>query len=274
MFVLDNGIGTRVDAQMIIGKMRSTAQWRAITERCARPLTDIIHCQEKDFLGWKLLFHIVIDLLLQRFLKIRWLPYAMKGVYVAKMDENEFHNLTLQSTNSPIFIESFNEACILSQGVLHIFGSSKDAYLRAIFFWIEVIRSVHNNKVLYMDNYVDITDFVMGLFGSSYMESLIISGESARDDIDDGSDKSEIIDKDGNDIIQSELTKESVLPIPISSSSSSFTLKMYENYVREKELLKTICDTLDLTKRNSTKHMTALGDSNNSGFVKSSYSGW
>jgi len=146
-YYMIHGVHVRLDVPSIIRQFRDIPQWGAISATANTTLLDFITKPQDNFLAFKILFNLLLELAFSRSLEENWGDYFMKGSNIRRFPKNKLDNTLELSKKNPIFIESFNEACILTCGEMYVFGKEPEDYFTAFAFWMEIVASKHDYRL-------------------------------------------------------------------------------------------------------------------------------
>lgn len=161
-YYMIHGVHVRLDMPSIIRQFRDIPQWGAISETANTPLLDFITKPQDNFLAFKILFNLLLELAFSRALEENWGDYFMKGSDVRRYPKNKLDATLEMSKKTPIFIESFNDACVLTGGELYVFGKEPEDYFSAFAFWMEVVASKHSYRLKESINIYPLISLMLG----------------------------------------------------------------------------------------------------------------
>ena len=142
-YYMIHGVHVRLDMPSIIRQFRNVQQWSVISAEANLPLVDFISKPHENFLAFKIIFHLLLDLAFAQSLEENWQEYFIKGSEIRRYPKNKLEATIESSKKTPIFIESFNDACVMTDGNMYVFGNEPEDYFTAFAFWMEIVASKH-----------------------------------------------------------------------------------------------------------------------------------
>lgn len=142
-YYMIHGINVRLDMPSIIRQFRNVQQWAAISATANIRLMDFIADPQHNFLGFKIIFNLLLDLAFAQSLEESWYDYFVRGSEIRRYPKNKITAMIESSKKTPIFIESFNDACVMTGGHVYVFGNAPEDYFTAFSFWMEIVASKH-----------------------------------------------------------------------------------------------------------------------------------
>lgn len=171
LFLKENGLTTRIVPIMVLRQFRSQTQARSLAEKSKRSLLECVLHPEQDFRAFVIAFHLMIKLILKRTTREEWGFYCYRAEYFLNITDSEYQQLLKRSENIPLFIESFNEACVLYQKKLYIFGAQPMDYVRALLCWIDIIWTRHDG--VFVETKRKIENFLKVMFENSFKKPIL-----------------------------------------------------------------------------------------------------
>lgn len=255
MFMAQNGVAANMDPADAVEQFRGMSQWTAICEKAAIDPAFALEHPENDYLAWKLLFHIAVDMIMMRTINVSWLIFVRCGVAVAKMNDPDYQDLMIESRTYPIFVDSYNSACIIHREQLQKFGPTPMDYFKALLAWVEQVFIFHKNKVVVNCEPTDIEPLVLVLTSNIHHQLMAQNGEASSSTPPD---------------------EEFVLPKIVEREEPQVVhpiRELHKQYRQMNALIKEI-ENIFISKEMSTEGIISLGDHEDNYFVKDSHSGW
>ena len=78
---------------------------------------------------------------------MEWYNYTANGCSIKTLSSFAQNSLMSNSCKHPIFVELLNDACVLSQHKIIVFGHQPTDYFRALLFWLECVCTQHQYKL-------------------------------------------------------------------------------------------------------------------------------
>lgn len=142
-YYMIHGVNVRLDMPSIIRQFRNVQQWAAISATANIRLMDFIAEPQQNFLAFKIMFNLLLDLAFAQTLEESWYDYFVRGSEIRRYPRNKLNAMIESSKKTPIFIESFNDACVMTGGHVYVFGNTPEDYFVAFSFWMEIVASKH-----------------------------------------------------------------------------------------------------------------------------------
>lgn len=146
-YYMIHGVNVRLDMPSIIRQFRNVQQWAAISATANIRLMDFIETPQVNFLAFKIIFNLLLDLAFAQSLEESWFDYFIKGSEIRRYPKNRLDAMIESSKKTPIFIESFNDACVMSDTKMYVFGNRPEDYFTAFAFWMEIVASKHQYRL-------------------------------------------------------------------------------------------------------------------------------
>lgn len=156
-----------------INQFEGAAAWNAICSQ-SKTAIDRHFYEMKDPLAFWLIFFAVVEMMLKATVKVNWATsnadheegcrvsdYFITNYTLRTLEYGTLDTILLKSHTVPLFLQSFNDASIMLQGQLFIFGNRPIDYLRALHAWVDIIDTVFHGV---FDSMADIHPFRKKLF--------------------------------------------------------------------------------------------------------------
>jgi hypothetical protein len=133
-----------------IRQFRVAPDWMKISERVAPDrlkIHEFLRRPTEDVLAFKLAFRMVMNLIFLETINVSFLDYYYTGYEFLCSYVHEFDKILEKSDTIPLFVESFSDACILTQRKLVVFGKDPIDYLMAFIYWMERVVVLCNYRL-------------------------------------------------------------------------------------------------------------------------------
>lgn len=147
LFLKSNPMAKKVTAESTIRQFRNIPQWRAIAEDASRFLYHYLVDTSLPFLGFKLVFNLVLDLIFNQTVKTPWLSFCTTGETIRNMDMAEYKTFVETSYITPFFVVLLNDACIFYKNQLYIYGRQREDYYFTLIQWMNIISCERGGRV-------------------------------------------------------------------------------------------------------------------------------
>jgi hypothetical protein len=142
-----NGPNVRLDAPGVIRQFRRVQQWNLISGTANRPLVEFIQNPQNNALAFKIIFKLLLELVFRQTLEEEFDEYYLSGSVIHRYPQTRIDALKETSKKKPMFIESFNDACVMTDGEMHVFGKEPEDFFAAFVFWMEIVACKHRYKL-------------------------------------------------------------------------------------------------------------------------------
>lgn len=149
MYYNEFQVNTEINYINAIKKYRSQEVWYTISSSSRRGLDYYLKNDEESDFGFRISFILMIKhLLTVKCGGVQFDDYFIDQGRIKELTDEKIENIITLATKIPIFIISLNEACVLWQKEIYIFGCKNYDYVRAIFYWIRIIHEECDNRIL------------------------------------------------------------------------------------------------------------------------------
>ena len=159
-----------------VNQFEGPEAWNAICKQGKLPI-DRHFFEMKDPLAFWLVFFAAVEMIIKATIKINWATgysehdegcrvsdYFITDFTLRTIDNRCLETILVRSHAVPIFIQSFNDAAVMLQGKLYVFGHRPIDYLRALHNWVDIIETVFSGM---FDGMADIHAFKTKLYNPS-----------------------------------------------------------------------------------------------------------
>jgi hypothetical protein len=155
-YLKENPGKTTVDHTVAIKKYRSVAQWRCISTTAFKDMDGFLYYM-KDPLAFRIIMACLLDVQFRSRCNVSWYVVYITSQNFTCLSQEQITDLKIRSEGMPFLVESLNDACIIWDKKIHVFGSEPICYMRALYHWLNIMRRNYKNK---MEKKVDISRFV------------------------------------------------------------------------------------------------------------------
>lgn len=273
-YYMIHGVHVRLDMPSIIRQFRDIPQWGAISATANTNLLDFIIKPQDNFLAFKILFNLLLELVFSRSLEENWGEYFMKGSDIRRFPKNKLDSTLMLSKKNPIFIESFNEACILTDGEMYVFGKEPEDYFTAFAFWMEIVASKHGYRLKESIIIYPLISLMLGKEPDVRKESNEIIGSSISMRLMEVLHFENGIEENDPEDPRPPLTrKESEIPEFISTATNNYFLNIFDSKVESLRAEMKIRDILSDPTSREVDSSTVV-DLDETGIPSSGIHGW
>jgi hypothetical protein len=142
-----NGPNVRLDAPGIIRQFRKVQHWSIISSTANRPLLEFMETPQNNYLAFKVLFKLLMELVFRQTLEENYLEYYHSASDIHRYPQSKIEAMKETSKKNPLIIDSFNEACVMTGGDMYVFGKEPEDWFVAFAFWMEIVASKHAYKL-------------------------------------------------------------------------------------------------------------------------------
>lgn len=140
----ENPQRTITDCGIIIAQFRGDHAWRSVADKSSKDI-DAHFYHLTDHLAFRLIFYNIMDMLLDRCVNQKWAQYFISNHTLKTFSDGELEDALMRSCTVPLFVESFNDACIFFNGKMYVFGNNPLDWLRALYNWVMIIQDQYQD---------------------------------------------------------------------------------------------------------------------------------
>jgi hypothetical protein len=144
-YLKENPQRTITESGVIVAQYRGSYAWKEVADKSAKEI-DAHFYHMDDPLAFRLVFYYLMKMLMERCVRLPWDMFFFSNNQVKSLSDTELQDdIFMRSHRVPLFIESFNDAAIVTQGKMYVFGPTPVDYLRALYNWLDVIGTVYDD---------------------------------------------------------------------------------------------------------------------------------
>lgn len=144
-------------------------RWSQIQTTANLPLIEFLSNPDANFLGFKLVFFFLMEQLVAKKLSQEWTYFAVDGMAVSAMSAGQLQEFQMNTMTTPMFVITFNDACVYNRGVMYMFGHHAIDYFRAVVFWMKCAVHDHDGSVGFSKR-TKIAPLIQELLGRPYLD--------------------------------------------------------------------------------------------------------
>jgi len=146
MFFKDNPIAQSLEPIKIIESYRSQQVWKGICEKAAVDPDDTLK-RFQDPLAYRLCLYGIMEIICLQDLGKSWNEFSCRYHALIGINSTFLKSLQIDSQKNPRYVISVNDAGVFYNGKLYCFGTDCESYIKALGFWLNIIKFRCNGSI-------------------------------------------------------------------------------------------------------------------------------
>ncbi len=138
----------RIEYGQIVKKYRNGAEWEKISAASKQELDIHLANRMNDTMAFRISFWLMMEHLMKSKCGVPFSDFSILSQNIIRLSDESLKRIMEISDEVPIYIISLNDACVLWQKTLHVFGCESDCYIQALYFWLSTIQNLCGGYIL------------------------------------------------------------------------------------------------------------------------------